>query len=234
MALEVYANTQKYTVAKNTIRQFIYGDGKDLDVTKFLAESFRDSPEWLDGDFDPVLDSDRKVLQSLSLETIKRSFSKKEDDPGNTEIQFYKSGEAINFKGTGDSLNADTVYSIKQFRFELEGEMSPEGLVNGRYYLRDKYDWDERHSDAGSLTKGAALDIVCEMLDYMGISNPKVWIKSKIGEDEFPVMSSEGFVTIDDEDGLRLQEKGVGTPFNVIANWDIVNMKLDIPEKLIK
>ena len=230
VALEVYANTQNYIVAKNTIRQFIYGEGINLDVTNFLAESYRKSPGWLDGDFDPISASDGTILQAFSEEIVGRSIFIKEKDPRNTETKIHEKDGIVYLEGTGDSLNADTVYGIKQFRYIFEGKRSSDGSIDGRFSLCDKYDWDNRHSDSGSLTKGAALDIMCEYLVHMGIPDPKEWIRSKMGEDEFTKMSSDGFISIDDEDGLRLQQSGIGESFNVTAEWNIRRMKLNIPE----
>lgn len=233
MALEVYANTQGYIVAKNAIRQFLYGNGKDLDITNLLVDSFRKSPEWLDGKFDSVLDHDQKVLEAFSVETFKRSIAIKEHNPKKLDIKFDKEGNRLHAKGFSDPLNADTFYGLNKFSFVFDGRVTDD-TISGKYQLSDRYDWDDRHSEAGSLTNGAALDIACEMLSYLGISNPKEWIVNLVGEEEFSEIASGRFVRIDDEDGLRLQNSGVGIPFNITASWEVTSMRIDIPEKLIK
>ena len=233
MALEVYANTQGYVVAKNAIRQFLYGNGKDLNITNLLVDSFRKSPQWLDGKFDPVLDHDHKVLEAISVATVNRSISTKERSPNNNNIKFDKEGDRLHIKGFSDPLNVDTFYGLNKFSFIFDGTFHNDS-ISGTYKLKDKYDWDERHSEAGSLTNGAALDIACEMLSYLGISSPKDWIISQVGEEEFSEIASGRFVRIDDEDGLRLQNSGVGIPFNITASWEVRSMRIDIPEKLIK
>ena len=72
------------------------------------------------------------------------------------------------------------------------------------------------------------------MLTYLGIPDSRQWIKDKIGQEHFTEISPDTFISIDDEDGLKLQNSGIGKSFKVKASWDVVNMKLEIPDKFIK
>lgn len=224
LALEVHANFKGYYTARDTIRNFLFGEGKELDITNSLAESLRKEPQWLDGQFDRNFASDREILQALTKHTYENSVELKKRDPTNTNVSFNSNEKgSLEARLVGDNANTDTFYSLYKFRISVDGKIDSSGIT-ADCKLTDRYDWDGRVSDAASLTYGQAAEIAIEYLEFLGIRRSKDDILKLIGINEGE--SAEQFVSIDDRDGLRLQEAGVGKPFNIYANWKVINMKV--------
>lgn len=225
LALEVHANFKGYYTARDTIRNFLFGEGKELDITSSLAESLRNEPKWLEGEFDKNLSSDREILQALTKNTYENSARLKKRDPTNTNVSFnsFEDGSFV-AKLVGQNANTDTFYSLYKFRISVNGIVDNSGIT-ADCKLTDRYDWDGRVSDAASLTYNQAAEIASEYLDFLGIKRNKDSILKLLGVSEKE--SAEQFVSIDDRDGLRLQEAGIGKPFDICANWKVINMKVD-------
>ena len=167
LALEVHANFKGYYVARDTIRNFLFGEGRGLNITDTLSQSLRKEPQWLEGDFDQQLSSDREVLQSLTLETLANSVSLKTSDPSNTDISIDtgENNQSFQARLIGSRGNTDTFFALRNFRISIDGEMIDSGVC-GDCILTDRYDWDGRISDAASLTYGQAADIASEYLSF--------------------------------------------------------------------
>lgn len=235
MAIEIYATVNNLVLSQKTASHFLYGDGKELDLSQKIIDSIRLSPGWLDIP-DPEITSDRNIAKAFVEETVLESVMY--GDPVVTpkikqiEDSFMNGNRQIEIKGTGDKANEDFFSSIRRFYFKYQGVVKSvdNGIANtkGEFHLSDKYDWDERIYDGSSLTVSVALEFMETFLSAMGISSPKEWLKSRMDQNEYQDLIEKRIITISDADGLLLQQSGVGKAFPIVAKFEVSNLDIKL------
>lgn len=242
MAAEVYTNSQSLLVTRDTVRSFMFGNGGPLNITHSLIESVRKNPQWLDNKFDPIADPNELVLQTIS--SVAKTRSAQIPNESTQSIRHTLNTQTstnINLAMTNGPTNADMVFAMNRYKIQLKGYLtnithsggSYYGCITGEATLTDRYDYDERHSDLGRLDVAHAASVITDYLGYIGIPDPVTFLSMHMKKDAFNHLMSQEVVTYEDADGLRLQENGICTPFDIKSSWGVVNMAVEIPKATI-
>lgn len=257
-ALEVYAGVNGLVLAEATLRRFMFGAGKSLDIKNLIPRSVRNDAGWL-GDtetLDVVTSSDQEILEGFAHHAVNKALGINiEFTNRKFNIAVFPTGDEMRailrdnrkteilISGAGEGVNRDGLYSMNMFTHEFTGKIvaADEGyqvwgveVVDGFYRLEDLYDWDDKVFFTGAtLRLGDALGFFSNMIEKLGVRRPTEWLRENMDPEQFVDLLTKEIVRIDDSDGVRLQQSDLAQPFKIETQWGVPKMQIVIPNKVL-
>lgn len=239
---EQYAKHTGLPLVSKTLKHFLFGNSETLDLTKEYQESALDPRHKF------AVPPDYRNMSYMTGHLISSNLNYHTNLAGEDQSAFSIDGNVVDFVNSirsnkpihmkssmvvHDGLDEEDLRnSLNQFTLYLEGDitnsteeivMRPEEwkqyaitMKNPTVAFYDRYDWKAGAGFGGS---GTLLDLVCGVLEELGIEDPSTYLLDRLGRDGWEKLRTST-VEISDDDGTLLTKYRFGKEYDIVGSID--------------
>ncbi len=230
-AAEIYAQRQGWTLTAEAINRFLTGNGEPWNVTATLLATLKRQFKQ---------DNSTVIWHKFIKDTIQNSFNQPNNFTSRPTrkkmIEKISQNQAFDLSfaaASKSNLSDDLWYSL--YRFSISGQTivndpkileSGNGvltLTNTRIVINDIYDWHNQFPLTNIHESISPLNLIKDGASCLGISNPEALIVETFGINTLQALMETELVSIDDKDGLILQNSNLCKTYDIYT--DPINVK---------